>query len=164
MAEARQRTEMSTTLITARKPMRGALPAILFGGLTAGGLDLVLAFRTFGIGVPRAIAGGLLGRSALQGGAGVYALGVVLQFFIAVSAAAVYYAASRKLEFLRPHFVVCGLYFGIAVWLVMNLVVLPLCALHANRPIAIPAMIQGLIVHMFIIGLPIAYSVRRFSN
>ncbi|MGB6689922.1 MAG: hypothetical protein WBE76_18960 [Terracidiphilus sp.] len=149
---------------TTQRSMQGALPAILVGGLVAGGLDLMSAFYTYGIGVPRAIAGGLLGPSAFKGGAGVYALGVFLQFFIATSAATVYYLASRKLEFLKPHFLVCGLFFGIAIYLVMNLIVLPLCALHANRPIAIPGMIQGLLVHMTIIGLPIAYSVRRFSR
>lgn len=145
-------------------PIRNALLPILAGGLTAGGLDLIAAFITYGMGVPRAIAGGLLGRGAFTGGAGTYALGVALQFFIAVSAAAVYYAASRRLDFLKPHFFVCGLFFGIAVYLVMNLIVLPLCALHLSRPIPIRDLNQGLLVHMAIIGLPIAYSVRRFSR
>jgi hypothetical protein len=153
-----------TLLSASAGSIRNALLPILAGGLTAGGLDLISAFMTFGVGVPRAIAGGLLGRGAFTGGAGVYALGVALQFFIAVSAATVYYAASRKLEFLKPHFLVCGLFFGIAVYLVMNLIVLPLCALHVSRPIPIRDMIQGLLVHMVIIGLPIAYSVRRFSR
>ncbi len=41
---------------------------ILVGGLIAGSLDLTSAFLTFGWGVPRAIAAGLLGRQALHGG------------------------------------------------------------------------------------------------
>jgi hypothetical protein len=137
---------------------------ILVGGLVAGGLDLIAAFLTYGPGVPRAIAAGLLGRQAIHGSALVYVLGVALQFFIAVSAAAVYYAASRRLYFLTEHFVVCGLFYGIAVFLVMNLIVLPLSALHAKGPYQLASLIQGLLVHMIIIGLPIAFSVRRFSN
>lgn len=141
-----------------------ALLAILVGGFLAGGLDLVAAFITFGVGVPRAIAGGLLGREAFHGGAATYALGVALQFFIATSAAAIYYAASRKLVFLREHALVCGLFYGIAVFLVMNLVVLPLSALHVRGPFQLAGLIQGLLVHMFLIGLSISFSVRYFAK
>jgi len=137
---------------------------ILAGGLVAGGLDLISAFLTFGAGVPRAIAAGLLGRQAIHGSAAVYVPGIALQFFIAVTAAAIYYAASRRLYFLTEHFVVCGMFYGIAVFLVMNLIVLPLSALHAMGPFQLGALIQGLVVHMLIIGLPISFSVRRFSN
>jgi hypothetical protein len=56
------------------------------------------------------------------------------------------------------------MFFGIAVYLVMNLIVLPVSALHATRPIAIHAEIQGLLVHMILIGLPISFSVRRFAR
>jgi hypothetical protein len=134
------------------------------GGLIAGGLDLGSAFITFGVDVPKAIAGGLLGRSAFQGGPSVWVLGVVLQFFIAISAAAVYYAVSRKLLFLREHPLVCGLFYGIAVFLVMNLVVLPLSALHSRGPYRLAGLIQGLLVHMILIGLPISFSVRQFAK
>jgi hypothetical protein len=140
------------------------LSAILAGGLIAGALDLTSAFITFGPGVPRAIAGGLLGREAFHGGIPTYILGVLLHFFIALSAATVYYVASRRLEFLKDHALVCGLFYGIAIYLVMNLIVLPLSALHARGPYQLRGLIQGLLVHMIIIGLPISFCVRRFSK
>jgi hypothetical protein len=146
-----------------RRSMQGALPAILVGGLVAGGLDTISAYVTLNATWPRAVAGGLLGMGAFKGGAGVYALGLFLEFFIATGAAAVYYAFSRKLEFLKQHFFICGLFFGIAVYLIMNLLVLPLCALHVHSPISRSDLIEGILVHMILIGLPIAYSVRRFS-
>jgi len=138
--------------------------AILVGGLLAGALDLASAFITFGARVPRVIAAGLLGRTALQGGAGTYALGIFLQFFIATSAAALYYAASKRLAFLKEHPLVCGLFYGIAIFLVMNLIVVPLSALHGRGPFQLAGLIQGLLVHMFLIGLPISLSVRHFSK
>jgi hypothetical protein len=141
-----------------------ALRAILIGGLIAGALDAAMAFYAFGWGMPRGIASGLLGRSALQGGTGVWILGLALHFFIAISAAAVYYAASRKLPFLREYPFICGPFYGIAVWMVMNLIVLPLSAIHARGPFARGALVQGLVVHMVLVGLPIALSVRRFST
>jgi hypothetical protein len=140
------------------------LPAIVVGGFIAGLLDLITAYITFGRRMPLGIASGLLGRSAFQGGAITYVLGIALHFFIAFSAAAVYYAASRKLEFLKQHPIVCGLYYGIAVFLVMNLIVLPLSAIQARGPFTLGGLIRGLVIHMFLVGLPISFSVRQFSK
>ena len=155
---------MSTTVAAFSMQGSRVLPAIFVGGLIAGALDLTSAFLTFGWGVPRAIAAGLLGRTASQGGTGPYVLGVLLHFFIACSAAAIYYMASRRLEFMTEHAVVCGMFYGIAVFLVMTLIVLPLSALHAKGPYRLAGLIQGLLVHMVCIGLPIALSVKRFSK
>jgi Na+/alanine symporter len=154
------------TADSALSPRRkgNALLAIGVGGLVAGALDLTQACILFGWDIPLAIAAGLLGKQAFQGGAGTYVLGVLLHFFIACSAAAVYYAASRKLEFLTEHPFICGLFFGAAVDEVMNLVVLPLSALHARGPYQLRELILGLVVHMVVIGLPISFSVRRFAK
>ena len=152
------------TELVAVRQKSNALLAIGVGGLGAGALDLTQACILFGWDIPLAIAAGLLGRQAFHGGAGTYVLGVFLHFFIACSAAAVYYAASRKLEFMTEHPIVCGLFFGAAVEEVMNLVVLPLSALHARGPYKLYDLILGLVVHMIVIGLPIAYSVRRFAG
>ena len=141
-----------------------ALLAIAVGGLIAGALDLTQACILFGWDIPLAIAGGLLGRQAFHGGVGTYILGVFLHFFIACSAAAVYYAASRRLGFLKEHPLVCGLFFGAAVEEVMSLIVLPLSALHARGPYKLHDLILGLLVHMVVVGLPISYSVRRFAK
>jgi Na+/alanine symporter len=143
---------------------RNALSAIGVGGLVAGTLDLTQACILFGWKVPLFIAGGLLGRQAFHGGVGTYILGVLLHFFIAFSAAAIYYAASRRLGFLKEHPLVCGLFYGIAVELVMNLIVLPLSALHARGPYNLHDLLLGLLVHMVVVGLPISFSVRRFAK
>ena len=143
---------------------RNALLAIGAGGLIAGTLDLTQAFILFGRRVPLAIAGGLLGQPAFHGGAGTYVLGVSLHFLIAFSATAIYYAASRKLDFLTEHPLVCGLFYGIAVELVMSYIVLPLSALHARGPYELHDVILGLVVHMVLVGLPISFSVRRFAK
>lgn len=119
---------------------------------------------SFGWGVPRAIAGGLLGRQVFQSpSVAIWILGVLLHFFIAFSAAGVYCLASRRLPFLREHWLVCGMFYGIAVYLTMNLVVLPLCALHAVGPYKLRGLIQGIAVHMLMIGLPISLSLRMLG-
>ena len=91
-------------------------------------------------------------------------MGVFLHFFIASSAAAVYYGVSRKLRFMTEHPLVCGLVFGAAVEEIMTLVVLPLSALQARGPYTLHDLILGLVLHMLLVGLPISFSVRRFAR
>jgi hypothetical protein len=140
------------------------LLAIGVGGLIAGALDISQAIILFGKKVPLLITGGLLGRRAFHGGAGTYALGLFLHFFIAMSVATIYYVASRRLKFLAEHWIVCGLFYGAAVDQVMTLIVLPLSALHAAGPYKLHDLLLGIIVHSIVIGLPISFSVRRFAK
>jgi hypothetical protein len=93
------------------------------------------ALITFGPGVPPNIAAGRLGPQAIKSGTGVWILGFLLHDFIAFLAAAIYWLTSRKLEFLWDHWLVCGMFYGIAVFLVMSQVALPLCAFHFTGPI-----------------------------
>lgn len=143
---------------------RGALIAIGVGGLTGGTLDLLQACLLFGWDIPLSIAAGLVGPRSVHPGAPMWLLGVLLHFFIALSFASFYYASSRRLPFLREYPLVCGLAYGAGVELVMSLVVLPLSALHAKGPYELHDLIVGLLVHMVVMGLPIAYSVRWFSK
>lgn len=144
---------------------RSGLFAILIGGLSAGIIDLAQALILFGTRVPLGIAAGLLGRQAAHGGGiSIYVLGVFLHFFIALSAASVYYVASRKLEFLKEHWLICGLVYGAMVDQVMTLIVLPLSALHAAGPYKLQDLLLGIGVHMITVGLPISFSVRRFAK
>nr|AUN36714.1 putative acyltransferase [uncultured bacterium] len=157
---------MNTSLTAAAVPTRSArpVPAILVGGVIAGAIDAGLAFYTFGPRMPQGIASGLLGRQAFQMGATSWILGLCIHFFIALSMAAVYYAASRKLPFLVEYPLICGLFYGMALYFVMNLVVVPLSAIHASGPIARKDLMEGLLVNMILIALPMTYSVRNFSR
>jgi hypothetical protein len=151
------------TLVPDALRSRRAVLAIGIGGLVAGTLDLLQACIYFGWDIPLVIAGGLLGRKAFSGGAGTYILGVALHYFIALSAAAIYYAASRRLTYLKESWIVCGLFFGAAVDDFMRLVVLPLSALHSHGPYELQDLLKGVCTHMVVVGLPIAFSVKRFA-
>jgi hypothetical protein len=145
-------------------PKTSAWSAILVGGLIAGTLDLLQACILFGWDIPLAIAAGLLGKQAFGGGAPTYILGVLLHYFIAFTAADIYYAASRRLPFLIEYPLVCGLFFGAAVEDFMRFVVLPLSALHSRGPYKLSDLLLGLAVHMVVIGLPISYSTQRWGQ
>jgi uncharacterized membrane protein YagU involved in acid resistance len=150
--------------------------AIFWGGLGCGILDILSATVSWyiraGIAPARvfkSVAGGLIGRQvAQQGGAGIAALGLGLHFLIAFIWAAVYYMASRKIAFLRTHAIISGLIYGEIVFLFMNVVVLPLSALHTD-PLQWtsfspwPVLIAGPLGHPFFVGLPIALATKRFG-
>lgn len=140
------------------------LAPILVGGAIAGLLDMISAYISFGRYMPIGIAGGLVGAAGRHLNAGQYILGLSIHYFIAFSAAGVYCVTSKKLDFLRDHFLVCGFFYGIAVFLVMQLIVLPLSAYHAMGPYQYRALVQGLLAHMFLIGLPIATSLRMMTD
>jgi len=137
---------------------RSGLLAIVMGGLSAGIIDLAQALILFGTKVPLGIAAGLLGRQAAHGGGiAIYVLGVFLHFFIAFSAATVYYLASRTLKFLTEHWFICGLIYGAIVDQVMTLIVVPLSALHAHGPHKLHDVLLG-------IGVPCSPSGFRFHS
>jgi uncharacterized membrane protein YagU involved in acid resistance len=152
--------EQSTTTTSGFK-------AIFWGGLIAGVLDLTSAFVIWGlrgvgpVRVAQGIATGLLGASSFQGGLPTAALGVACHFLIAYGAASVYYAPSTRLSVLTRHAIASGLAYGVAVYLFMNLVVIPLSATRARYTAS--AIVIGLIVHMLFVGLPISLAARRFS-
>ena len=143
--------------------------AILWAGLIAGTLDITDALVFYGLrGVPpvrllQNIASGLLGRGAFQGGLGTAVLGLLLHFVIAYSAATVYYLLSRSLGFMSRHVVVCGLIYGLGVYLFMNYIVLPL-AFPGRAPLAGIALVNGVLAVMLFIGLTIAIIVNRYSR
>lgn len=155
---------MATVPISAPARKSSLVLPIVVGGAVAGVLDMTSAYISFGRYMPIGIAGGIVGASGRHISVGLYLLGLFLHYLIAFSAAAVYCLASRKLPFLRDHFFVCGIFYGMGFFLFMQLIVLPLSAYHAMGPYRYRGLIEGLLAHMFLIGLPIATSLHVFSD
>ena len=148
-----------------RRPLR----TIVIAGLVAGALDISYAFIIWGlrgvtpIRIGQSIASGLLGReAAVAGGTATGLFGLLLHFTMATIIAAIYYGAARNFRLLVDRAVPCGIAYGLATYGVMNYVVLPLSAIGAVGDSG-PAYIRitGVLVHMFLIGLPIALITRK---
>jgi uncharacterized membrane protein YagU involved in acid resistance len=152
---------------TIEKP--NALGVIFRAGLLCGVLDITAAFVTWAPkGVPpemllQAIASGLLGEKSFDGRWETAALGAALHFLIAFSAAAVFYAASRTLTFMTSRPVLAGICYGVAVYLFMYWIVMPLSNLR-RRPFSASAALIAILTHMVCVGLPISLVVRRYSR
>ncbi len=110
------------------------------------------------------IASGLIGMKSVHLGAASVALGVVLHYVIALTWTVVFYAASRKLAILGRRPVICGLLYGGAVYLFMNLIVLPLSRVpHSRNAMTTASRINGVLAVVLFIGLPISLLVRRHA-
>ncbi|GAB2854706.1 hypothetical protein [Hymenobacter ruber] len=159
--------ETSPLPAAAERPA-GWLRAALITGLLAGTLDITAACTQYvlmthkpAVNVLYFVASGLVGQAAFGGGPGMAALGLVAHYCIAVAFAVFLYWLSPRLPVLLRHPVLAGLSYGLVVWLIMNLVVLPSSRV-AVRPLKPEPAAIGLVILMLCIGLPIALRAARF--
>ena len=144
------------------------IPAIATAGLIAGILDIASAFVIAelkgrgSIRMLQGIASGLLGPQSFEGGMATAGLGLAIHFLIAFAAASVFYVGTRQFSFLTRHAVASGLLYGIAVYVFMYWLVVPLVFVSTRHSISRD--VTAVIVHMVLIGLPIALVVRHFSQ
>jgi hypothetical protein len=145
--------------------------AVLYGTLTVGTLDALDAIVFFGLRsgarplrIFQGIASGLIGPAARQGGWKTAVLGVALHYFIAFGIVLIYFLASRGARLLTRHPVMCGLLYGLVAYAVMNLVVIPLSKIGGPAMPALPVLANGLLIHMFGVGLPAALFARAASR
>ena len=173
MAHFSRDTSAGLRRISAIAPAHTGLPvpkALLYGTLAVGILDILDAFIFFGlrgaqpIRILQSIAAGLLGRDAFNGGWGTAVLGLALHFFIAFTIVLVFLLASRRLPVLIRHPVVTGLVYGIAVYLVMTFVVVPASAAGGRGLPTWPVALNGVLIHMFGVGLPATLAARAAAR
>jgi uncharacterized membrane protein YagU involved in acid resistance len=139
---------------------------IVYGGLAAGLLDIVNAttfwFLYSGaspVRILQSIAAGLLGPAAFAGGEVTAALGLFLHFFIACSMATAYWLACLRWPVLLRRPAIAGVCFGVAAWLAMEHIVVPLS--RAQPPhFILPWFIDSVLAHVVLIGLLLAFVAR----
>ena len=145
-----------------------AIVYVLAGGFVAGTLDITYACLFWGLmaGVSperifQSVASGLLGPASFKGGVATAALGLFLHFFIAISMSIAYYLVARHWAALRERPVSYGAAYGLVLYGVMNYIVVPLSAAGGGGSAGRLWIILSIIVHMFLIGVPIALFARR---
>jgi hypothetical protein len=144
--------------------------AIFWGGLAVGVLDLTAAFITSArhgrnpVWVMQSIASGLLGAESFKGGIKTAVLGALCHFFIAFTVTTVYYAASLNLNILVEQTLVCGALYGVAVYGFMYFIVIPRSAFPFKITFTPAVLANGITIHIFCVGLPIALAVRWFAK
>ena len=143
-------------------PLVIALTALLIGTLDIADALIFYAIRGVApIRILQGIASGLLGHTAFNGGARTALLGLALHFFIAATVATIYILASRSLPLSR-HPLLYGTLYGIAVYIVMNYVVLPLSHIGLRPLPPLIPLINGVAALIFFIGIPVALIARHY--
>ena len=146
---------------------RPATFAILVGGVLAGALDIAYAIGwaiyrgSDAMHLLQIVASGWLGEAAFAGGWATAALGLASHFGMAFAYAAFFYFVARRWDWLVRHAVIAGLLYGLMVFLLMNLVVLPLSAFPYPVKFSGLGPATNLLSHLFFFGLPIALATRR---
>lgn len=138
--------------------------AILAGGFIAGTIDIGAAALINMIDpriILRFVAGGVLGKSALQGGAAVEWLGLFLQWGMSLVIAAIFVSAALRLRWLTARPVLAGLAYGVVVFVVMNYVVVYFSAWHRINHFTPASFIENLAA-MLLFGWIIAFCTRGF--
>jgi len=142
---------------------------VIYAWLSAGTLDILAAIILStlnggsALGVLRAVASGLIGVRAKGAGWDVGLLGLLLHFAIMLGIVLTYWLASRRLRLLVDKPLICGPIYGVAVYAVMNAVVLPLSAIFFTHQYPWDAMLRGMGIHIVCVGLPIALILSRAS-
>jgi hypothetical protein len=108
------------------------------------------------------IAGGALGlKNTLNGGVPVILLGIFIHYFIAFCFTLFFFYLYRKNRIFGLNKFVAALLYGIFIWAVMSLVVLPLSALPSRKITIGNALLDSLILAVMI-GLPVSLSARAY--
>lgn len=109
------------------------------------------------------IASGIFGDAAFSGGAHIPWLGVMFHYLIAFIFTLVYFQLYPYLLPRNTPSLMAGIIYGIIVWVIMNLVVVPLSA--TPPPTAAPSFskrLTGMLILIFCIGWPIAAMAKRY--
>lgn len=147
--------------------MKNVIKTLLLTGLLAGLLDgisavVFLAKMNFNI-VFQFISSGIFGKSAFEGGTEMILYGIALHFFIAISFTIFFYFTFNRFAFLKNHKIIRGLIYGLFIWIVMNLIVLPLSN-TPQSPMHFIGAAKGLSILMICVGLPISLLTKPYQE
>jgi len=155
--------------------MKSQLPQTAFGmilltGLIVGALDglsaVVDVYLSSGKGpaiIFQYIASAVFGKEAYAGGSSMVALGLLFHLLIATGWTTLYFILYPRIKFLSTNKVVAGILYGLFVWVMMNLVIVPMTLIPA-RPFQWFGAIKGMVILMLMIGIPVALFAHDFYS
>lgn len=147
------------------------IKTILLSGFIAGSLDILSAFlvyvivlnKTTAANILKGIASGIFHAKAFTGGTMMAFCGLLFHFIIAFCFAIFYFLIYRHIPFLQKQKIINGLLYGIFVWCVMNLLILPIVF---SRPVTfkLDPFLIGASILMVMIGLPISIITNKYYS
>ena len=149
--------------------MRSRNAKILQAGLIAGTLDILSAFiyyyiksgKTNFLVIFKFIASGIFGKSAGDGGTAIILAGFILHYAIAFAFTIFFFWLYPKVNVMSKNRVVTAVVYGLFVWSVMNLIVVPLSN-TVHRPFKIEGALINMGILILCIGFPLSFIANAF--
>jgi len=149
--------------------MKNKYQEILRAWLLVGTMDILAAFilvyaRTAKLmmaGILKFIASGLFGKQALSGGRKMILAGFIIHYIIAFIFTIFFFGIFPKIKFLSVNRIISGILYGIFVWSVMNLIVVPLSGVPP-RPFNVTSAVINITILIIAIGIPLSFMANAF--
>lgn len=163
---------MSAIASTSPTTRNSLLRLSVIGGLIIGLLHLLvqvglvydLILKSPFIGSLQYVASGAMGDAAFAGGLATALLGFVLEFVLTILIAGVFILSADRIPLLRRHVIIGSLLYGFGVFIVMNFIVQPLSAAPALPAPPMWLLIEIVLEHILLIGLPLGILMQRNAN
>ncbi|MDC7999920.1 DUF1440 domain-containing protein [Aequorivita todarodis] len=127
------------------------ISAAIINFLAQGGQDITRIFRF--------IASGVFGQAAFESGSYIIFMGVFFHYLIAFIWTALFFYGYPKLKFQKANPYVVGIVYGLIVWAIMNLIVLPMSGIpELNQKISQKLIAISILI--ICVGLPISLIYR----
>lgn len=152
--------------------MKSKSETIFISGIVAGTLDIIAAIliyavilqKTTATKILQSIASGFFKKEAYTGGSQMALYGFLFHYFIALIFAYIYFTIYPYISFLKKNTILSGFLYGIFVWIIMNIIVLPatfpvLPEKHFDFPLLL-----SIIILIFCVGFPIAFITRKYYS
>jgi hypothetical protein len=145
---------------------KALLLSILLASLIAGTLDGLAAVFILAKGqavmVFKYIASAVYGKQAFAGGSGMIWTGVALHYLIAAIFTILFFILYDLMPVVRKSVIFITIVYGVFVWVVMNLLVLPLT--QVANTITLAGAIKNILILIICIALPIVLIRHRYGQ
>ncbi len=148
-------------------PKGAAYKTLLKAWLTAGTLDALAAIfilaKGNAAGIFRYISSALFGKEASLTGTNMIVYGVLFHYLVAFSFTVFYFLIYRYVAVLRKNLLASSILYGLFIWTVMNLCVVPLTKIH-RVPFRPANAIENAVILIICVALPISFFISRYYH
>lgn len=148
--------------------MNNLLSRIIKAGVLVGTLDILTAFVHYylktgnnPLGVLQYVASGMFGKEAFVPRYTMFGAGLFLHYIIAFAFTIFFFWLFPKLNFVSKHKVLTGVLYGLFIWSVMNLIIVPLSKIPA-RPFNVTNALINVAILVVCIGIPLSFMANTF--
>ena len=151
------------------KMKNSLLLKMIQAGLIVGTLDILSAFIYYFLKtgnknvfiVLKYVASGAFGKEALSGGSKMMVAGLIFHYAIAFSFTVFFFWLFPKVKLASKNLLLTGVIYGLFVWTVMNMLVVPLSQI-GPRPFNLSSAIINALILIVCIGIPLAFVAGKF--